>query len=83
MTKEEKPLSRAAYRQQQTQQAESTKATEPLRRREANQPSRHRTHGDSGGEETIASPQLKKRLNWSIGIVVVLIVLVYLVLFFV
>lgn len=70
MDKQEQPLSRAAYRKQKAA---------------ANQPteSRSRRQQPDAPEPTPDNSRLKRRLNWAIGIVVVLIILVYLVLFFV
>lgn len=84
MTKEEQPLSRSAYRKQQEQQAAPVKETMRRENKQhgGRQPKR-RHHDLDTAAENAASPQLKKRLNWAIGIVAVLIVLVYLVLFFV
>ncbi|MDC4186069.1 hypothetical protein MK904_08125 [Loigolactobacillus coryniformis] len=84
MSNEEKPLSRAAYRKQQEQHEQRAEpAKESPLRREDKRRSNKRSYTSGDLNEPAASPKLKKRLNWAIGIVAVLIVLVYLVLFFV
>ncbi|KRM97030.1 hypothetical protein [Loigolactobacillus rennini] len=70
MDKQEQPLSRAAYRKQKAAASQAPKLKS--RRQQTEVP-----------EQPQDNSRLKRRLNWAIGIVVVLIILVYLVLFFV